>query len=75
MQECTNHNREECMKEERLNNLIKLCETMRKGNICIYMYDYVYNDIKSTIVTIKAKNILCFALTVFFILLILIDVI
>ena len=28
---------------------------MRKGNICIYMYDYVYNDIKSTIVVDVSK--------------------
>ena len=43
------------MKEERLNNLIKLCETMRKENICIYMYDYVYNDIRSAIVVDVSK--------------------
>ena len=43
------------MNEERLNNLIKLSDAMKKESICIYMYNFLYNDIRSTIIVDISK--------------------
>ena len=47
---------------ERLNNLIKLCNDMKNKDICIYMYDFKYNGVNSTIV-VDISKINCILLT------------
>ena len=44
------------MHEERLNNLISLSNRMKEASICIYMYDFLYNDIRSTVIVDISKE-------------------